>query len=87
MRREAARAFKVDINVAEEKKTSRVRKGNGNWWYGKAVQILRMSALEFKAMKRHLTTGLLVERKRGALVLEKATTPMLQFSESSRSIF
>ena len=33
--RETAGAFKVEINVAEEKKTCRVRKGDGNWWYGK----------------------------------------------------
>ena len=73
MRREASRAFSGDRDIADAKKSCRVRKGDVNCWPEKALQILKMKT----TMKTHLPTGWLVGHERGALVLRKAMTPTL----------
>ena len=79
-------AFKVKIDVSQEKKTCAVHKGTGKCYSMKTYQILRMSWLEFTAMRRHLTKGLVLEYEGGGLALEKAMTTALHFLGSSRPI-
>ena len=86
MRQKATEAFKVEIDVSQEKKTCAMRKGDGKCCNIKTYQILRMSSLEFTAMTPHLTKGVLLEREGGGMVLEKARIVARQFLESNRPI-
>ena len=82
MRREATGAFKVEIDVLQEKKTCMVLKGDRKCCNIKIYRILRMNLLEFTTTP-HLTKGVLLEHEGDGLALEKVRTTALQFLDQA----